>query len=255
MLIRIRGIVFERNSLKAILVLLTCVAMLAIHTDPISPNDMSRMATIQSLVESHSLIIDDTAFIKTIDKIYVNGHFYSEKPPMTSVVGAAIYLPLHALGFQLHAGSSLAYYLITFATVKMLWLFATIAFYYALGFTKLDAPKRLIATFALGFGSLFFSWSSVFNNHEFAGACLCIGFCFLLRARFGQARNWSLAAAAFFLSFAGSVDAPTAIFYAVFLLYVLAEPGLRRSVAFYLVPLLVTVLPTLALNYAVHRSI
>jgi hypothetical protein len=71
------------------------------------------MATVQSLVESRSFVIGDTAFTRTGDKVFINGHFYSDKPPIPSVLGALVYLPLYHLGIYLHDGRSAAYYLIT----------------------------------------------------------------------------------------------------------------------------------------------
>jgi hypothetical protein len=48
---------------------------------------------------------------------------------------------------------------------------------------------------------------------------------------------------------------PTAIFYALFFLYVLLDPRLRPGAVFYAAPLLATLLPTLAINYSIHGSI
>src|SRR4051794_35272272 len=81
-----------------LLFLLVLIALGVTHCSSMSWNDDSRMATIQSLVESGTLVIDHSDFVGTGDKVFVNGHFYSEKPPMTAVIGAAVYLPLYELG-------------------------------------------------------------------------------------------------------------------------------------------------------------
>jgi len=236
--------------------LLLLILMVATaSTRPGSWNDASRMATVQSLVESGSFVIDRTAFVGTGDKVFINGHFYSEKPPMPSVLGAAVYLPLHRLGIRLHAGRSLAYYLVTLLTIKLFWLLGALAFYASLRFTGLDPEKRFLVSLALGIGSLYFSWALVFNNHALAAACLSIGFYFLLSARHGAAVRRNLGAAAFFLLFAGTADMPTGIFYVLFLPYVLRDPRLRSGVVFYLLPILVTFVPALAINYSIHGSI
>lgn len=236
--------------------LLVLVAVGATHRSSGSWNDDSRMATIQSLVEFHSLVIDHSDFVGTGDKVNIDGHFYSEKPPIPAIIGALIYLPLHAAGIDLHPGTNVAYFLITLLSIGGCWIGGTLAFFGALRFTGLDPEQRLLATLTLAFGSLYFTWATTFNNHEMAAGCLATGFYALLRGRFGEGSiPHNLAIAGLFLSFAGTADIPTATFYATFLLYVLRDPGLRRYSAYYLSPLSVTVLPALVLNFSIHHSI
>jgi len=239
-----------------LLFLLVLIAVGATHCSSMSWNDDSRMATIQSLVESGSLVIDHSDFVGTGDKVFVNGHFYSEKPPITAVIGAAVYLPLYELGIRLHRGTNVAYYLITLLTIGGCWIGGAAAFFDSLRFTGLDSERRLLATLALALGSLYFTWATTFNNHELAAAALMVGFRFLLRARHGEGvvRN-NLAAAGSFLSLAGCSDIPTGVFYGVFFLVVLADPILRKQAGFYLAPLALTLVPTLAMNYSIHHSI
>jgi hypothetical protein len=235
--------------------LLTILALATTHAAPGSWNDDSRIATVQSLAESGSFIIDRSPFSTTGDKVFIKGHFFSDKPPIPSVLGAAVYLPLYHLGFVLHKGSSVPYYLVTLLTVKLFWLLGSVAFFYSLGFTGLDAERRLLASVALALGSLYFTWSTTFNSHELAAASLGIGFYFLLKARFSAQIQLNLCVAAFFLALASTADMPTGVFYALFLLYVLRDARLRPHVVFYVLPLLVTLLPALAINYSIHHSV
>jgi hypothetical protein len=239
-----------------LILLLVLIAVGATHHSSMSWNDDSRMATIQSLVESHSLVIDHSDFVGTGDKAFVNGHFYSEKPPMPAVLGALVYFPLYQAGIQLHPGTNVAYFLITLLTIGGCWIAGTLVFFASLRFTGLDPERRLLATLALAFGSLYFSWATTFNNHEMAAGFLAIGFYFLLRGRFGEGSiPNNLAIAGLFLSLAGTVDIPTAVFYAAFFLYVLRDPTLRRYSVYYLLPIAVTVVPALAMNFSIHHSI
>jgi hypothetical protein len=139
--------------------------------------------------------------------------------------------------------------------VKVLWLLGTIAFFKVLRFTGLDAEKRFFAALALGAGSLFFTWSSTFNNHELAGAFLSIGFYFFLKARHEAGSAGNLGFAGFFFSLAGTADMPVGIFYALFLAYVVGNETLRPATAFYVAPLAATLLPAIAVNYAIHGSV
>jgi len=85
-------------------------------------NDGSRLAAVESLLDRHTLAIDDSIFCKTprhlidagrtpyapdrfdlllfgtMDKLIVRGHFHSDKPAVVSVVMAAAYRPLVWLG-------------------------------------------------------------------------------------------------------------------------------------------------------------
>jgi hypothetical protein len=240
---------------QRLLYLLVILAVVTTHAAPGSWNAASRIATVQALVESHSFIIDNTVFIGTGDKVFIGGHFYSDKPPIPSVLGAAVYWPLYHAGLGLHLGSSIPYYLVTLLTVRLFWLLGTVAFFYVLTYAGLDAERRFLASVALGLGSLYFSWSSTYNSHALAASFLSIGFYFLLRARFEAAINLNLGVAGFFLALASTADIPTGIFYALFLLYVLRDPRLRPGILFYLLPLLATVLPALAITYSIHHSI
>jgi hypothetical protein len=238
-----------------LIVLLSLIALGATHCAPTTWNDESRMGTIQSLVESHTFIIDHTEFVSTGDKVFIDGHFYSDKPPLPAMLGAMIYFPLYHLGLRLHGGNSLSYFCITLLTVSLLWVLGTLAFFHSLKFADLDGERRLLASVALGLGTIYLSWSTTFNNHEIAASFLAIGFCFLLKAKHEKFGNRDLALAGTFLSMAGAADIPTGIFYAMFLLYVFRDPSLRKRVFYYVLPLLVTVLPTLAINYSFHDSI
>lgn len=73
-------------------------------------NDASRLATIESLVDRHTWVIDDSVFVKpetglmnpfgidaakykngTQDKLLIDGHFYSDKSPVPALILAVPY--------------------------------------------------------------------------------------------------------------------------------------------------------------------
>jgi len=76
-------------------------------------NDGSRLAAVESLIERGTLAIDDSVFVRpdaapadhqpyppghlrqrgTQDKLFIAGHYHSDKPPVVSVVMAAVYGP------------------------------------------------------------------------------------------------------------------------------------------------------------------
>jgi hypothetical protein len=230
-------------------------SVVIVHRGPYSPNDASRMATVQALVEHGTFAIDKTAFITTFDKVFVNGHFYSDKPPFPSIIGAAIYTPLFHLGLRLSEGRSAAYYLITLFTMKTWLLVALWCFYRALRLTGLDEGPRRWAVGALALGSLMLPWTSVFNNHGLAASFVTIGFCAFLEARDREDGRIPIAAAGIFFGLAAVCDLPTSAIYAAFALRVVATPGLRRHMALFLLPCSITVIPYLLVNYQISGSI
>ena len=86
-----------KPNLKLIFFLIV-IGIITTSPTTTSWNVDSRMATIQSLVEKHTFIIDESDFIKTGDKVFINGHFYSDKLPTPQIIGAIIYWPLFQLG-------------------------------------------------------------------------------------------------------------------------------------------------------------
>lgn len=250
----LRSCFAQAAATRKLFVLLALIALGSTHCAPMTWNDESRMATIQSLVESKTLVIDHTDFVTTGDKVLVSGHFFSDKPPLPAMLGALIYAPLYSLGFSLHEGPSFSYFAITLLTVSAAWFFGTLALFSALRFSGLDLDQRTLVCLALGLGSTFLSWATTFNNHEIAAGCVSIGFMFLLRARFeGGRRNVTLAG--LFLSIAAASDIPTAVFYAVFAVYIIATSNLRRNFAFFLLPLIATAVPTAIVDFMIHGSI
>ncbi|MBF0361386.1 MAG: hypothetical protein HQK49_10255 [Oligoflexia bacterium] len=88
-----------KNFNKRYIVLFTISFLfisLFIKTNTGGWNDKSRLATIESLVENKTLIIDQSIFFNnTLDKVFINGHYYSDKPPLLSIFLFPIYLFIH----------------------------------------------------------------------------------------------------------------------------------------------------------------
>jgi len=83
-------------------------------------NDGSRLAAVESLLSRGTLAIDDSMFVNTalapsghspydpadanlkaagtLDKLLINGHYHSDKPPVVSLVLAALYRPFEWVG-------------------------------------------------------------------------------------------------------------------------------------------------------------
>lgn len=234
---------------------LLLIGLLTIHPAVQGYNDGSRMATIQSLVEDHTFAIDNSDFFEGFDKVYIDGHYYSDKPVFTALFGAAVYFPLYHLGITLGPGWNLAYYLITLLTVKLFWFLGVKTFYAILGHLEMGKKDRLLLTVAVALGSLFFSWSATFNNHVLSAGLLLFGLYFLLKVQPEAGNFWNYFLAGLFFALSGVQDFTMMTFYACFALYILFKGPLRGEKLAYLLPLLLTVVPTLWINYAISGSI
>jgi hypothetical protein len=73
-----------------VLGLAAVIAVASARAAPGSWNDSSRLATVESLVDYHTLAIDRTVF-RTGDKLFIRDHFYSDKSPVPAVLMAGAY--------------------------------------------------------------------------------------------------------------------------------------------------------------------
>src|SRR5436305_6690743 len=73
-----------------IVVLLICLPLLRPLRQPdprlISDDEQARLATVQAIVEQHTLAIEATSFPGTHDRITVGQHSYSNQPPVMAVL-------------------------------------------------------------------------------------------------------------------------------------------------------------------------
>ena len=205
---------------KALIPLLILVSLLTINPRINGWNEASRMALTQSLVEHHELTIDKSTFAATGDKVYVNGHYYSDKPAAPSLLAALVYFPLHHLGVELSYGWSLAYYLIIFFIIKSLWIFSILAFGTVMRLLGTTPRQALINTMIYAFASQLFTWSSTFNNHSIAASLIMLAFAFYMRSK-QEATISNYALSGLFFGLAAASDLPTGLFFLGFAFLVL----------------------------------
>ena len=232
------------------------VTLLSVKAGEGTWNDASRMATIQSLVEHHTVIIDDSEFINTGDKVFINGHFYSDKPVITSVFGAIAYFPLYYLGINFEGSNNLVYYLIVLIVIKSFWLAGLFGFYKSLDILGAERNTCLVLTVALGFCSLYFTWSAVFNNHLVAASNLALGFYYLLKYRYVKSLGRYTFYAGLFFTLAGCADHATAIFFVGFAIYLfLVRPAAWKHWFYYFIPVVFLAVPNLIFNYLISGQV
>jgi len=212
------------------------------------------MALTQSLVEQHTFIIDESVFVNSGDKVFIKGHFYSDKPALPALLAAAVYAPLHKLGLNLDYGWNLSYYLIILFTIKTFWIASILAFRGALAFTPTLRERIPLLIVIYAFASLAFCWSSSFNNHSLAASSLMIAFYFYLRGKNDdehQALFWS----GLFFGLAASMDIPTAIFLLGFGLLVIHKWRFSTKALLFSAAALIPLSIHLTVNYSIGGTL
>lgn len=209
------------------------------HSHVNSWKDISHLATVEALVHHGTWAIDDTALGRhTGDRIFLNGHFYSDKPPTLSLLASGVYAVLHR-GFHLSLDPwgcdpdtspcycfallcpqppDWAYYLLTLALVGLPSALMLALFYRSTALHSLSNTLALLLTGILGLGTLIFPYSLVFANHVPAAACLMAGLYALIRSNADgpPARRWLLVAG-FATALAFTLDLGTGPFLVFFL--------------------------------------
>ena len=246
----------ERRVVVTLFVLLALVGSLTVLPRAQGWSDASRMAAVQAMVDHGTLSIDDTDFAPlTHDKVWVDGHFYSDKQATPALIGAVVYAPLSAVGIKLAPGWNPAYALVTWGTVTLWWWLGLVALYRLLGLTGLPAGRRAWLAAATGLGSLHLTWVATFNNHSLAASWLLIALAAVAHARASGGGRWLLACAGLALGLAASSDMPTGAFAVALGAVVVADPRLRTRVAWLVVPFLLAVAPALWVNHAISGSL
>ncbi len=217
-------------------------------------NVKSRLATAEALVERHTFQIDRSTLGGTQDRVFIAGHFYSEKPPLLAVLAAAVYYPLHAAGFELRPWSFAVPFAVTFLTIGLSWLLCLACFHDAMIRAGTPDPRATWITTLLATATIALPWSLAFNNHSFPASWLFIGFYCLLRACDDARPGWMwLAGIAFALAVAA--DYSVAVFFAAFSVYAGLRRELRGRLLCLTLPVLIAVGASLGYNYAISGSL
>lgn len=240
------------NTKQLILVLIG-IALVTINPRINGWNEASRMALTQSLVEQHSFIIDESVMVRGGDKVFINDHFYSDKPALPSMLGAIVYAPLYALGLKLDYGWNLSYYLIILFTLKVFWIASILAFRASLSYTPISRDFIQTAVLVYALASLSFTWSASFNNHSLAGSSLMIGFFLYLKGKH-SGTSWNLLGSGLFFGLAASMDMPTTIFLLGFMILVCHTWGWKITTLGFASGAVVPLLISLAVNYSIGKT-
>jgi hypothetical protein len=176
---------FERSIARFEWLLIAVAAVFlafGTFTSAIIDNDRSRLASVQSLVEQGTWVIDDSRFhqepgsdYQIIDKVWINEHFYSSKPPVLSFLMAGAYWPLHhllAYDFDREQDRRFLIWFLTFVFTGLPFLWIAILFRIAARWFIEDPFTRLVGLFIILFCNEHLGFAQTINNHVPAASLL-----------------------------------------------------------------------------------
>ena len=197
---RLNGILSRRwlGVILFVSFMLLWALLTKVHTH--SWQEESRMATVQTLVEQGTFIIDHTEFNRTGDKVFINEHFYSDKTPLLSVVTAGAYSILHNVfgltldpaicvpaedfaacrAFTPTGARFTAFYWLTLIFIGGSASLLVVLFWRALLNVGASGTLATALAVALGLASPIAPYSIVFAGHVPAALCLFAGFMLLI---------------------------------------------------------------------------
>lgn len=234
--IQILSNIINRGGSFLLFVIFFTIFALFTKTEPRSWNDASRMATIESLAERGSFIIDDSTFNWTGDKVFIRGHFYSGFSPVLPFLSSGVYFVLGKIsGISFLTHPQLSYYLLTLFIIGGLTSLMLVFFYKSLIIIGIVMNHRVILCTVLAIGTLMFSYSTVFNNHTVSACLLFLSFYFILKSIFFQYLfKKYISFSGFLASLAATISQVSGgIFFIAFFGYIFWNKKLRPSWSYY----------------------
>jgi hypothetical protein len=179
-----------------------------------SANVVSRFMTIEAIIERGTLAIERTPMMRIArpaDLVRFGNHFYSDKPPVLSVLASPIYGAMVLMNVRL-TGSEVQYILVNLA---LTWLVVGISSAMTLVwlrwiFEAVPIPSILadFLTLGFGFGSQLLAYGVTFNNHSVAAALITGAIALTLLEPAGYRASRSRFLAGLLASLALTIDLP-----------------------------------------------
>jgi len=158
---------FSISRLDGILLLVTLGVVLFGALPRFSWNDGSRLATAECLVDYHTWQIDQSFFQPhTGDKVFINGHFYSDKPPVLELAMAVVYKVLQGtMGLKAAQQPNLYCYLMALIFGGSAFIISVFCLNRLAVRSGLPDKIRLPLVASFAFGMIALTYSRAVNNH------------------------------------------------------------------------------------------
>jgi hypothetical protein len=164
------------------------VALVSAHDYAGSMNDGSRLAAVESLVDHHTLAIDDSIFVRvsppvdgvpgpykkgeavfkdgTFDKVFIDGHFYSHTGPVQCVLMAGLYRAWQwGTGLTARQAPDRFCYAMTVGSSGLAYVVSVYCVYLIGGVVGLPVERRLALTAAFALATLALPYVRNVNSH------------------------------------------------------------------------------------------
>jgi len=199
-------------------------------------NTHSRLGLVRAIAVEHRFEIDTTQLtyewrdFLTQDRSFYNGHYYSDKAIGSSVIGAAIWAPVHAVLYLMGLPTDGRVFRVgaTFLGVSVLCAFLAPLIYWFVA-TVADGRRAALVTVAIVFGTPLLKYSTAYYGHVQAGLFLFVAFLVWWYAKRRHQLSYVQAFASIALvGFMVVTEYPTALLALVFggyMLWVLRELG------------------------------
>lgn len=246
---------WARALILAVLLLNLGLVLLFARRTSSSANTDSRLATIECLAHYGTFHIDRSRYVGTIDKVWLNGHFLSTKPPLLSA-GAALAYRLFAerTGRTFANDEAGCIYFVSVLTGVLPHMLLLLYFLFTLRLF-VSRPEALALGFlALGVSYLGIGYATGISNQVPAALSVMGAFYHAFRTRQSGAaiHHWMLAG--LWVGLIPALDVVLAPFAVGFMVYLLAG-NWRRTLALALPCSMVPVVSHLVLTHAITGSI
>jgi hypothetical protein len=171
----------ERLALALVIGAAAIVALVSARPYAGAWNDGSRLATVESLVDRGTLAIDDSVFVAgpptgpyrgvalqrgTLDKMFIDGHYYSDKSPVPALLLAALYWALQLLcGLQVGLHPELFCYILTVFSSGLAYVVAVGCVFQFSKPLQLALGWRLLLCASFALASVAVVYAQHVNNH------------------------------------------------------------------------------------------
>jgi len=228
---RIEGFSQTGKRIFIILFCLSALLLTVMSQRSASCNPASRLANIESLAHRGTFRIDDSPFLElTVDKVMLEGSFYSSKPPILSVLATGPYIVFSRLtGVTFTTDLEGAVIFISLLTGAIPYLLLFLIFYLFLRrWTESDRIVSIgLLVFTLNFIGL--GYSTGINNHVPAAAALLGSFYLAFQIRCEGEDRWSFWAGSGFLATLAATLELWAGFFCLAIFVYLATTRRRRA--------------------------
>jgi hypothetical protein len=199
-------------------------------------NTHSRLGLVRAIAVEHRFEIDTTQLtyewrdFLTQDRSFYNGHYYSDKAIGSSVIGAAIWAPVHTVLYLMGLPTDGRVFRVgaTFLGVSVLCAFLAPLIYWFVA-TVADGRRAALVMVAIVFGTPLLKYSTAYYGHVQAGLFLFVAFLVWWYAKRRHQLSYVQAFASIALvGFMVVTEYPTALLALVFggyMLWVLRELG------------------------------